>query len=128
VPETVARLLQFVAFFGFIFSFLSIAVWVESRRKEREAYYLSETVKKIAESPATGPVAIEFLREQQRNAMRRMHEGIRLGGLIALLVGVALMIFLWNLLPHRTIYLAGLMPISAGAALLIHGYFVTRRE
>ena len=128
MPETVARLLGFVAFFGFIFSFLSIAVWSESRRKEREAYYRSETMKKIAESPATGQSVIEFMRESERNAMRRMHEGIRLGGLIAFVVGLALMIFLWNLAPGRSVYLAGLMPMAAGAALLVHGYFMMRRE
>jgi len=68
VTETVARLLGFVAFFGIIFSFLSIAVWTDARRKEREAFYRSETVKKIAESPAAGPLVIEFMREHERNA------------------------------------------------------------
>jgi hypothetical protein len=127
VTETVARLLGFVAFFGIIFSFLSIAVWTDARRKEREAFYRSETVKKIAESPAAGPLVIEFMREHERNAMRRMHEGIRLGGLIAFVVGIGLMIFLWNIVPGKPVYLVGLMPIAAGGALFVHGYFFASR-
>ena len=33
-----------------LFSFLAVTTWSEARRKEREAYYTSETLKKIAES------------------------------------------------------------------------------
>jgi hypothetical protein len=128
VTEDVAGLLGLVAFFGIIFSFLSIAVWTDARRKEREAFYRSETVKKIAETPSAGPLALEFMREHERNALRRMHEGIRLGGLIAFVVGIGLMILLWNLVPGKPVYLAGLMPIAAGAALFVHGYFLVSRE
>ena len=32
-----------------LFSFLAVAAWSDARRKEREAYYTSETLKKIAE-------------------------------------------------------------------------------
>jgi hypothetical protein len=128
MTENVTRMLGFIGFFGIIFSFLSITVWTDARRKEREAFYRNETVKKIAESPTTGPLVLEFVREHERNGLRRMHEGIRLGGLIAFSVGIGLMIFLWNLVPGRPVYLAGLMPIAAGGALFIHGYFLVRRE
>ncbi len=33
-----------------LFSFLGVASWTDARRKEREAYYRSETLKKISES------------------------------------------------------------------------------
>ena len=37
-----------------LFSFLAVASWSDARRKEREAYYRSETLKKIAESSGEG--------------------------------------------------------------------------
>jgi hypothetical protein len=50
-----------------LFSFLAVAAWAEARRKEREAYYMGETLKKIAESSGEGArTAMELLREQER--------------------------------------------------------------
>jgi len=41
-------------------------VWSRERRREREAYYRSETLRKIAETQgAGGNSAIEFLREDE---------------------------------------------------------------
>ena len=37
-----------------IFSFVSIAVWTDARRKEREAYYKSESMRRVAEIPGDG--------------------------------------------------------------------------
>src|SRR5712691_6945303 len=47
-----------------LFSFVAVAVWSQERRREREAYYRSETLRKIAETQGSGgSSAIEFLRE-----------------------------------------------------------------
>ena len=46
-----------------LFSFVAVVVWSQERRREREAYYKSETLKKIAETQgAGGSSAIEYLR------------------------------------------------------------------
>ena len=37
-----------------VFTFIAVIAWAGERRKEREAYYHSEVVKKIAESPGSG--------------------------------------------------------------------------
>src|ERR1039458_8145939 len=74
-----------------LFSFLGVASWSDARRKEREAYYTGETLKKIAESSGDGAKsAVEYLREQHRNTIRRRIEGIKLGGLITAAVGIGL--------------------------------------
>ena len=53
-----------------LFSFIAVATWSTERRKEREAYYKSETLRKIAEAQnAGGNSAVEFLRENERNAI-----------------------------------------------------------
>ena len=47
-----------------LFTFLSVAAWTSARRKEREAYYKSEAIKKIAEMQGTTPEPVlQVLRE-----------------------------------------------------------------
>jgi len=47
-----------------LFTFLSIGAWTGARRKEREAYYKSEAIKKIAEMQGTTPEPVlQMLRE-----------------------------------------------------------------
>ena len=61
-----------------VFTFVSVAAWAEQRRREREAFYRSEGLKKLAD--ATGDQArqvIEMMREQDRNKERQRREGAR---------------------------------------------------
>src|SRR5262249_27252289 len=84
------------------FSFVSVAHWVEGRKKEREAFYRSEVLKKLAET--TGPQAqqiLDLLREEERNVERRRREGQRLGGLIVTVVGIGLGLMLALLAPKE---------------------------
>ncbi len=74
-----------------LFSFLAVASWSDARRKEREAYYTADALKKIADSSAEGAKsAVEYLREQNSMAVRKRVEGLKLGGLITAAVGVAI--------------------------------------
>jgi hypothetical protein len=108
-----------------MFSFIGVAVWSDARRKEREAYYRSETIKKIAETPGAGAsTALELLREQQKIAERRTREGVKLGGLITTAVGVGVMVMLRGLERNEPAYLAGLVPLLIGVAMLTYGYFL----
>ncbi len=95
-----------------LFSFLAVSVWTDARKKEREAYYRGETVKKIAESQGAGATsALELLREQHRIATLRTREGVKLGGLIMAAVGIGVMVMLRGLERHEPVYLAGLVPL-----------------
>jgi peptidoglycan/LPS O-acetylase OafA/YrhL len=114
-----------------LFSFIAVATWSAERRREREAYYKSETLKKIAESQGSGAAsALEFLREEERIASRRRREGQKLGGLITTAVGIALMILIAgvNRNDSEPAYLAGLIPLLVGVALLVYGYFLAPKE
>jgi Flp pilus assembly protein TadB len=105
-----------------LFSFVAVASWANARRKEREAYYKNDALKKIAESPApSAAAALEYLREQHRNTARRRHEGMKLGGLITTAVGLALLIFLWKLV-GPPIHLAALIPLLVGLVLIGYAY------
>ena len=74
------------------FSFLAVTIWARNRRREREAYYKNENLKKIAE--AQGPsanAALEFLREQEKFRAVRHREGLGLGDVkLVAMIGVFL--------------------------------------
>jgi Flp pilus assembly protein TadB len=112
-----------------LFSFVAVAVWSSERRREREAYYRSETLKKITETQgAGGSSAIEFLREEEKNAAKRRHEGQKLGGLITLAVGIGMMVFIRAVDRGDPAYLVGLIPLFIGAALLAYTYLLAASQ
>ncbi len=112
-----------------LFSFLSVAVWAEARRKEREEYYRNETLKKIAESSGEGAkAAIELLREQNKTVTKRRLEGMKLGGLITAVVGIGVMALLHGLVNDEPVYLAGLIPLLIGLALLTYTFLLAPKE
>lgn len=114
-----------------VFSFVAVAAWASERRREREAYYKSETLKKIAESQGPGSsAALELLREEERIEARRRREGQKLGGLITFGVGIGMMIFLAgvNRNDHEPAYLMGLIPVFIGVALMVYAYFLAPKE
>lgn len=114
-----------------VFTFLSIASWSGARQKEREAYYKSETLKRIAESQGPGATsALELIREEARVSTRKAREGQRLGGLATVAVGMALTPFLWAVLDpgDKGVALVGLIPFLIGVAMLVYSYVLAPKE
>jgi ferric-dicitrate binding protein FerR (iron transport regulator) len=112
-----------------VFSFTAVAAWADSLRREREAYYKSETIKKIAEAQGAGAdAALALLREQDRIETLRRHEGLRLGGLITVAIGIALGVFLKGVANDpEPVWLVGLIPLAIGLALLGYSYFLAEK-
>jgi ferric-dicitrate binding protein FerR (iron transport regulator) len=114
-----------------LFSFVAVAVWSQERRREREAYYGSETLRSIVETQgAGGGSAIEFLREEEKNSVRRRQEGQKLGGVITVAVGIGMMVFI-KAVDHGDpdpAYLVGLIPLFIGIALLAYAYFLAPKQ
>lgn len=115
-------------------SFTAVVIWVKERRREREAYYSGETVKKIAE--LQGPnvnAAVEFIRDAERSATLRRLEGLKVGGLLAIAVGLGVGILLRavdrNNPEPAPDFLIGIIPVLVGVALLVYVYMLapTRR-
>ena len=110
-----------------LFSFIAVASWADARRKEREAYYTSETLKKLSESQGSAAV-LELMREEHKQATAKRRESLRLGGMINIAVGAGLMIFMAGLVHDEPAYLVGLIPLFIGAALLGYSLFLAPRE
>ena len=111
------------------FGFFGVASWASARRREREAFYRSEVLKKLADAgPEGSSAALEMFREQQRAAVRNRLESQKLGGLILTAVGLGLMPLLKGVATHESAWLSGLIPTLVGAVLLIYAYGLAPRE
>ncbi len=101
-----------------LFSFLTINSWSDARRKERESYYKNDMLKKLADSQGPGAnSALEIMREEARLSTIRMRQGLQIGGLVTIAVGLALIIFLRALVGPNGVFLCGLIPLFIGLAL-----------
>jgi hypothetical protein len=103
--------------------FIPLLSWIESRRKEREAYYRAETLRRLSESSGEGAkAALELLWEENLQKRMQSREGLKVGGLINIGVGLGLIPFLKLLLPGQAVYLCGLIPMMVGVAMLVYVY------
>ncbi|HUH63942.1 MAG TPA: hypothetical protein VLZ50_13140 [Terracidiphilus sp.] len=109
--------------------FIPLVSFIDSRRKEREAYYKADTMRRVAESSGEGSKAVlELLREESRQEQIKKLEGLKIGGLINVAVGVSLIFFLRSLIGGAAAspYLCGLIPGLIGVAMLVYVYAMAR--
>jgi hypothetical protein len=107
--------------------FLPLTTWMGTRQKEREAFYKAETLRRITESSGEGAkAAIEMMREESRLERIKKREGLKVGGLINIGVGVGLCIMLRSLTGREpdSPWLVGLIPGLIGVALLVYVFFM----
>jgi multisubunit Na+/H+ antiporter MnhG subunit len=109
------------------FVMIIFAIRYGTQRKEREAFYKAESLRRLTESSGEGAkAAIELLREEEHLRRVKAREGMKIGGLVCMAVGVALVIFMWGLAktdPEAPIFV-GLIPGLVGVALLVYVYFL----
>jgi hypothetical protein len=103
--------------------FIPAVHWIDSRRKEREAFYKAETFRRLTESSAEGAkAAIEMMRDQERQKVIKSRESMKISGLVCIGIGVALVIFLR--VANNPSYMVGLIPAFIGVANLVYVYFL----
>jgi len=113
------------------FCFLSVMSWSRERRREREAYYRHETLRKISDSQGTSSgVLLEILREEERIAGRQRRESQKISGLVTIAAGVGLAVFLGivDRNDRDPAYLVGVIPMLVGAAFLFYAYVLAPGE
>lgn len=105
--------------------FIPAVAWIDGRRKEREAFYKADTFRRLTEASGEGAkAAIELMREEERIKALKTREGLKIGGVINLAVGLALVIFLRALIGSEPVYLCGLIPGFIGIAMLVYALFL----
>jgi hypothetical protein len=107
--------------------FIPVVTWIDNRRKEREAFYKADTMRRLAEASADGArAAIEMMREEERLKRIKTLEGLKVGGIINLCVGIGLVIFLRALLGagQGSPFLCGLIPGFIGIGMLVYAFFL----
>jgi len=115
-----------IAMIVVVFTFTGVIHWVDSSRKEREAFYKAETLKRLADAPGEGAkAAIELMREDERVKAMKGREGLKIGGLINIGVGIGLLIFL-RALVGVNVSLCGLIPGLIGVSMLVYVYVMAR--
>ena len=104
--------------------FIPLVSWIESRRKEREAFYKADMMRRLAEASGDGAkAALELLREEERMKAIKQREGLKIGGLVNLGVGIGLSIMLYSIADgSHGPYLVGLIPALLGVSLLVYVY------
>jgi len=105
--------------------FIPTVTWIDKQHKEREAFYKAETIRRITEASGEGAkVAMQMMHEENRLEQLKKREGMKIGGLVCIGVGAAMVIFLRTMISSDpgTPYLVGLVPAFVGAALLIYVY------
>lgn len=106
--------------------FLPLASWFAHKRKEREAFYKAETMRRITESSSDGAqTAIEYLREEDLRRAWHEREGIKMTGLILICVGAGICLFMWRLMGNgHGPWLAGAVPGMIGVAQIVYVYLL----
>jgi hypothetical protein len=103
-----------------------LIVWIGERRKEKEALYRNELLRKIAESQGDAAQRVlDMIHQQDRAKQIRIREGLKLAGLITLAVGIGLIPMLAMLERTEPVWTVGLIPAFVGAALFSYVFFFT---
>jgi hypothetical protein len=104
--------------------FIPLITFIDNRRKEREAFYRSETIRRVAEaSPDSSRATIDLLHAQNRIGLMKTREALKIAGIINVGVGVALIPFLGALV-NWNVGLCGLIPACIGMAMLVYVYIL----
>lgn len=109
------------------FAFLSVVGWAQQKRREREAFYRHEVLKKLVEQGgAGGQQVFEMMRKEAELQDRRRREARILGGLITAVIGASVIILLSILVPVAGVWAVGLIPLSVGAVILLFALFTPK--
>lgn len=105
--------------------FIPLVTYLESRRKEREAFYQADTLRRLTESTTDGAkAALDLIREQARLERIKTREGLKIGGIITAFVGIGTVALLNEIGGPK---LAGLIPLLVGVAMLVYVYVLAPR-
>ena len=114
---------SFIPITGIIW--LGFVIWAGAKQKEREAFYRSELLKKIIDSPSGSTQSVlDMVREEEREARLRRREGLKLAGLILIAAGIGLGALLALLSRQEPAWIVGVLPALIGVAMFVYVRFM----
>ena len=106
-------------------TFIIVLHWLDTQRKEREAYYKAETLRRVTEASGEGAkAAIELMHQDERLKRLKAREALKITGLVNAAAGIGVMVFLHELLKGTAIYLCGLIPALIGVGFLAYVFLL----
>jgi hypothetical protein len=127
ITEVAPMLIPIVGSIG-LFSFLAVATWADSRRREREAFFRHELLKKIAENPGgNADQVMALLRQEEIDRVERLRDRLRLGGWITFAVGMGVSLLISQLVRVRGLWAVGAIPSLIGVALLLGAFGMPKK-
>ena len=124
-------LIMIVPLLLLVFAWTSVTYWISARATERRMRERYALLKHLSERPAESvQVVLEQLRQDDAREEERlrakaavMRRGKLEGGFIMLVLGAALGLFLYNLVPGGALWMIGLMPALIGVVLVVSTWF-----
>jgi hypothetical protein len=111
-----------------LFAWLAVDAWVDARKKEREAFYRSETIRRITESGGGPDGAIQFAREEERISTLKTRERVKLAGLICTAGGIGFGFFMFMIDLTQPVWSLATIPVLVGAAMLTYVYVLAQNH
>jgi hypothetical protein len=116
-----------------LFAFLSVAVWSSAPAQERQARDRLALLKTLAEQPGENAARVleMLMREEENKRLKKLREerrGYMLGGLITMVVGVALAVMFFVLPGKPGAWSVSLIPFLIGCVLFGAGVTINRNS
>ena len=108
-------------------TFVTIVVWAENRRKERQEFYKFEFRKRLVEAGKMDSESLaSLMRYEHELRMQQGRQNLLVAAFVLVGVGVGLCIGL-QFIGH-SVWMVGLIPVSIGLSLLIFGLFFAEKK
>lgn len=103
-------------------AFVSIIIWVEAQRKERQEYYRFEFRKRLVEGGDMDAGAFAaLLRYEHELGLRQAREKLLVAGFIFIGIGVGTCFGLRFI--DNAVWMVGYIPLGVGLGMLLNGFF-----
>lgn len=103
-------------------TFVTVIVWAEARRKERQEFYRFEFRKRLVEAGKMDAASFASLvRYEHELVMRQSREKVLVAAFVIGGIGVGTCIGLQFV--GNSIWMVGLIPVSLGLSMLVYGLF-----
>ncbi len=107
-------------------TFVSIVVWAENRRKERQEYYRFEFRKRLVEAGKMDAASLASLMQYEHELkLEQGRHKLLVAGFVIFGTGVGLCIGLQFI--GNSVWMVGLIPGSIGLCLLAYGFLVAAK-